>query len=85
MQDARLWRSGMVCQSYKDLKIYQRAYQLCIEIHEMSLSLPKFELYEEGSQIRRSIKSVLGDGAIKMNLSNFWYTLRHPVTKQWYI
>lgn len=27
-------------------------------VHEMSLKLPKFELYEEGSQIRRSSKSV---------------------------
>jgi four helix bundle protein len=32
---------------------------LVIDIHKMTLhKLPKFELYEEGSQIRRSIKSV---------------------------
>ncbi len=29
-----------------------------IDIHKMSLSLPKFEMYETGSQIRRSSKSV---------------------------
>ncbi len=45
-------------QSYKDLNIYKTARKLAIEIHEMSLSLPKFELYEEGSQIRRSSKSI---------------------------
>jgi four helix bundle protein len=28
-----------------------------IEVHEMSLKLPKFELYEEGSQIRKSSKT----------------------------
>ena len=31
---------------------------MAIEIHNMSLKLPKFELYEEGSQIRRSSTSV---------------------------
>ena len=45
-------------QSYKDLDIYQRAHKLAVEIHEMSLRLPKFEMYEEGSQIRRSSKSI---------------------------
>lgn len=31
---------------------------MAIEIHRLSFSLPKFELYEEGSQIRRSSKAV---------------------------
>lgn len=44
--------------SYKDLKIYNLAFELAIKIHHMSLKLPKFELYEQGSQIRRSSKSV---------------------------
>jgi len=45
--------------SYKELKIWQLARELVIDTHKMTLkSLPKFELYEEGSQIRRSIKSV---------------------------
>ncbi len=44
--------------SYRDLEIFQLAKKLAVEIHKMSLKLPKFELYEEGSQIRRSSKSV---------------------------
>jgi four helix bundle protein len=44
--------------SYRDLEIYQESKRLAIEIHKMSLSLPKFELFEEGGQIRRSSKSV---------------------------
>jgi four helix bundle protein len=45
--------------SYRDLTIWQMARELVIDIHRMTLQkLPKFELYEEGSQIRRSIKSV---------------------------
>jgi four helix bundle protein len=44
--------------SYRDLKIYQMSRELAIEVHKMSLGLPKYELYEEGSQIRRSSKSI---------------------------
>ncbi len=44
--------------SYRDLEIYQESKRLAIEVHKLSLTLPKFELYEEGSQIRRSSKSV---------------------------
>src|SRR5438132_12028019 len=45
-------------QSYKDLEIYKLSHELAIDIHNMSLTLPRFELYEEGSQIRRSSKAV---------------------------
>ena len=45
--------------SYKKLEIWQIADELVIKIHRMTLQeLPAFEMYEEGSQIRRSIKSV---------------------------
>ncbi len=44
--------------SYKDLEVYQQAYKLAIEVHHMSLKMPKYELYEQGSQIRRSSKSI---------------------------
>ena len=44
--------------SYRDLEVYKESKHLAIEVHKLSLTLPKFELYEEGSQIRRSSKSV---------------------------
>jgi four helix bundle protein len=45
--------------SYKNLEVWNLARELVIEIHGITLTkLPKFEMYEEGSQIRRSIKSV---------------------------
>ena len=44
--------------SYKDLDIYKESKRLAIEVHKMSFTLPKFELFEEGGQIRRSSKSV---------------------------
>ncbi len=46
-------------QSYKDLEIYQLSHALAIKIHNMTLEdLPKFEIYEEGRQIRKSSKSI---------------------------
>src|SRR5438034_8031256 len=45
--------------SYRDLEIWKLARQVAIAVHRMTLqNLPKFEMYEEGSQIRRSAKSV---------------------------
>ena len=44
--------------SYKKLEIYHLAREISIQIHKMSRDkLPSFEMYEEGSQIRRSSKS----------------------------
>jgi four helix bundle protein len=45
--------------SYKKLDIWKLARELVIDIHKMTLvKLPKFEMFEEGSQIRKSMKSV---------------------------
>ncbi|MBN8674835.1 MAG: four helix bundle protein [Chitinophagales bacterium] len=43
--------------SYKKLHIWILAREVVIEVHEMSLKLPKFEMFEEGQQIRRSSKT----------------------------
>lgn len=45
--------------SYKDLEIYTLSYELAVKVHKMTLRLPKYEMYEEGSQVRRSSKGVL--------------------------
>jgi four helix bundle protein len=53
MQDAR---SG---NGYRDLEIWKLARQIAIAVHRATLQeLPKFEMFEEGSQIRRSAKSI---------------------------
>jgi four helix bundle protein len=45
--------------SYKKLEIWEMSRDLVMDIHKMTLEeLPKFEMFEEGSQIRRSSKSV---------------------------
>ena len=45
--------------SYRDLEIWKLARQMAVAVHRMTLqNLPKFEMYEEASKIRRSAKSV---------------------------
>jgi len=44
--------------NYCDLEIYQTAFKLAKNVHIASLRLPSFELYEQGSQVRRSSKSI---------------------------
>jgi four helix bundle protein len=48
--------------SFKDLAIYLLSKELSITIHALTVEdLPRFEMYEEGSQIRRSSKSVVSN------------------------
>lgn len=44
--------------SYKNLEVWKLSREVVMEIHLMSLTLPRFEQFEEAQQIRRSVKSV---------------------------
>ncbi|MCB0517459.1 MAG: four helix bundle protein [Saprospiraceae bacterium] len=44
--------------SYKDLEVYKISMELFFRVHPFSLQLPKYELYELGSQLRRSSDSI---------------------------
>jgi four helix bundle protein len=41
----------------EDLIVYQKLCNLALEVHELTMTFPKFELYELGSQVRRSSNS----------------------------
>lgn len=43
--------------NYKNLQIWILAREVVIEVHAMTMNLPKFEFYEEGRQIRKSSKT----------------------------
>ena len=47
--------------SYKDLDIYTISMELFLSLHPKTLKLPKYELYELGSQMRRSSDSVVSN------------------------
>jgi len=53
---------GPGARGYEDTEIYRIGKQLAVQVHRITLDeLPKFELYEEGSQLRRSAKSVVAN------------------------
>lgn len=61
----------MAGRGYEDTDIYKLAKKLAVEIHKMTLSeLPKYEMFAEGDQIRRSSKSIVANfvegGAIRL-------------------
>ena len=58
-------------QGFRDLKVYQLAYKLAMEIFEESKSFPKEERYSLTDQIRRSSRSVCA------NLGEAWRKRRY--------
>jgi len=47
-----------VLRNYRDLQVWQKAYQLCLEIYKATGEFPKNELYGITAQIRRAAVSV---------------------------
>src|SRR3989344_3683681 len=43
--------------SVEDLDVYKKLFTIAIEVNDLTMSFPKFELYELGSQLRRSSNS----------------------------
>jgi len=41
----------------EDLAVYRKLCTLALEVHDLTMTFPKFELYELGSQLRRSSNS----------------------------
>src|SRR4030042_7208629 len=57
-QKAESRREGKMLRGHKDLKVYQLAYKLAMEIFNESKLFPKEERYSLTDQIRRSSRSV---------------------------
>ncbi len=57
--------------SHKDLRVYQLAYKIAIEIHEITKSFPSEEKYSLTDQIRRSSRSICA------NLAEAWRKRRY--------
>ena len=45
-------------ESFMDLDVFQKAYQLSLEIHRQSLEFPRVEQYGLAEQMRRASKSI---------------------------
>jgi four helix bundle protein len=44
--------------NYKDLKVWQKSYELCLKIYKITAKFPKEEKYGLTSQMRRSVVSI---------------------------
>ena len=61
MMDDERWmiEEGEEASGYQRLEVWRLARDLSVDIHRMTLEqLPRFELHEVGSQVRRSTKSI---------------------------
>ena len=61
----------MKIESAKDLRVYQGAYSLAMEIFQLSLDFPPEEKFALASQIRRSSRSIC------LNLREAWAKRRY--------
>ena len=57
---------------FEDLDVFKRAYKVSLEIHQVSLAMPRVEQYGLAEQMRRASKSIcanLAEGFGKQSLS----------------
>ncbi len=62
----------------EDLKVYQKLFRLAKEMHDLTITFPKFEMFELGSQLRRSSNSApanLAEGFGNKHTSIFTETI----------
>ena len=58
--------------TFKDLIVYQKAFETAMEIFEITKGFPKIEQYSLTDQIRRSSRSVC------VNIGEAWRKTRYP-------
>ncbi len=64
--------------NYRNLKVWQKAVELCVKIYEISKAFPKEELYGITSQIRRSAVSIpsnIAEGSGRKTVNDFSHFL----------
>jgi four helix bundle protein len=77
-------------QSYRDLIVWQRSIEMCVEVYEFSRTFPSDELYGLRSQLRRaavSVSSNIAEGHGRRSsgefgrFGQFLGSLAAPITK----
>jgi len=61
----REWRQSVsrlkikvISMKFNDLQVYKRLFTLTLKVSELTMTFPKHEMYELGSQLRRSSNSI---------------------------
>ena len=67
---------------YKELRFYQRSRVLSEGVFDLTMTFPKFETYELGSQMRRASDSIglnIAEGGTKETVRDMVSYLRHAL------
>ena len=70
--DADKPHMGKLVSSFEELDVFQRAYRISLEVHQLSLTLPEHEQWGLADQLRRTSKSIcanIAEGFGKQRLS----------------
>jgi four helix bundle protein len=67
-------QEGGLVRTHRDLRVYQSAKKLAVQIHELAKNFPKDELYSMTKQIRDSSRSVAA------NIAEAWRKRRYPAS-----
>ncbi len=70
--DRKRERNKLNYNGYRDLKVFQRAYKLAMDIFEITKGFPKEEKYSLTDQIRRSSRSIAA------NIAEAWKKRIYP-------
>ncbi len=70
--DRKRERNKLNYNGYRDLKVFQRAYKLAMDIFEITKAFPKEEKYSLTDQIRRSSRSIAA------NIAEAWKKRIYP-------
>ena len=63
--------------SFRDLQVYQKSYQLALEVHKVTKTFPDIERYELGAQVRRAVVSIPANIAEGYGRKNFNAEFKH--------
>jgi hypothetical protein len=55
---SRVYGASEMLKSFKELKVWQKSYNLCLRVYKMTTTFPKEERYGLTAQIRRSSVSI---------------------------
>ncbi len=61
--------------NYKELKVWQKLYELCLKTYRITAKFPNEERYGLTSQIRRSVVSIHSNTAEEMEERRPWIIL----------
>jgi four helix bundle protein len=68
----------MDIKSYRDLKVWNKAIELVVEVYEISKKFPKSEIYALTSQVRRAVVSIpsnIAEGEQRKNIKEYIHFL----------